>query len=234
MSAPFGGPPDLPFATEGSRRRCPSSPDDPRGAGGAAPAAQALPVVLLDPAGQRRRCGIAGRASTISCAPISITRAPTGRTTGRIGWPLVAPKNWRRCRPTTSWTSPTTCRRRWQGDAVAGGDRRLPMAARRRAGGLCRRVPAHRVSGRAQLVPLAQRRRVRVRIAAVLRAHDRRAVDLHLAARATGASISGRARSSACRTRPAPAWSAATCSTAPGTGCSRSRRPGSASCCWSS
>ena len=51
-------------------------------------------------------------------------------------------------------------------------------------------------------------------------------------ARATGASISDRERSIACRMRRAPASSAATCSTAPGTGCSRSRRLGSASYCW--
>ena len=45
---------------------------------------------------------------------------------------------------------------------------------------LCRRVRAHRLSGRPQLVPFAQRRRVRGRAAVVLRAHHRRAVDLHL------------------------------------------------------
>ena len=51
-------------------------------------------------------------------------------------------------------------------------------------------------------------------------------------ARVTGASISGRERSSACRIRPAPASPAATCSTAPGTGYSKSRRLGSANCFW--
>jgi len=45
-------------------------------------------------------------------------------------------------------------------------------------------------------------------------------------ARVTGASISGPERSSACRTRRAPVSSAVTCSRAPGTGCSRSRRLG--------
>lgn len=41
-------------------------------------------------------------------------------------------------------------------------------------------------------------------------------------------------QSSACRTRRAPASPAAICSTAPGTGCSRSRRSGSPNCCWTS
>ena len=58
-----------------------------------------------------RRCGIASRASTTSCAPISTTRAPTGRRTARIGSPPGAPRSWRRCRPITSWIWPTTCRR---------------------------------------------------------------------------------------------------------------------------
>ena len=40
--------------------------------------------------------------------------------------------------------------------------------------------------------------------------------------------------SSECRTRRAPVSPAVTCSRAPGTGCSRSRRPGSASCSWTS
>ena len=53
-------------------------------------------------------------------------------------------------------------------------------------------------------------------------------------ARAIGASISAPAPSSGCRRPPAPAWSAVTCSTAPGIGCSRSRRAGSASCSWNS
>jgi pimeloyl-ACP methyl ester carboxylesterase len=47
--APFGGPPDLPFDTE---RHPPGKPHHPRGAGGAAPAAQALSVVVLDPVGE--------------------------------------------------------------------------------------------------------------------------------------------------------------------------------------
>ena len=54
MSAPFDGPPALPFDTERDPPKAARRPDHPRRAGGAAPAAQALPVVLLDPAGERR------------------------------------------------------------------------------------------------------------------------------------------------------------------------------------
>ncbi len=51
-------------------------------------------------------------------------------------------------------------------------------------------------------------------------------------ARAIGASTSGRGRSSECGKAPAPAWSASTCSTAPGIGCSRNS-PRRSSGCWS-
>ena len=50
MSAPFGGPPVVPFATAGKPPA--RGARHPRGPGRPAAAAQALPVVLLDPAGQ--------------------------------------------------------------------------------------------------------------------------------------------------------------------------------------
>ena len=69
--------------------RRPPRPRHPCRAGSPAAAAQALPMVLLDAAGQRRTCGRRGRACTISCAPTTITRAPTGKPTSRSsskGW----------------------------------------------------------------------------------------------------------------------------------------------------
>ena len=95
-----GAPVRRRWAPAGGARR----PDDPRGARGAAAAAQALPVVVFDPARERQ-------ASTISCARIFTTRAPIGRRTSRIAWRRGARRSWRRCRPTTSWTWPTTCPR---------------------------------------------------------------------------------------------------------------------------
>ena len=234
MSAPFGGPPDLPFDTE---RHPPAVPAGPT----IHEALAALPRPrkhyqwwYSTRAGERSDVALpAGRPRLPARLLPSQERrlegqpaASAGRVVGgRAGEDADLLHHGPRRRHADG---------RGQGDAVTARDRRLPVAARRRAGGLCRRVSAHRVSGRAQLVPLAQRRRVRVRTAAVLRADHRRAVDLHLGHRATGASTSGPAPSSACRTRRAPVWSAVTCSRAPGTGCSRSRRPGSASCSWTS
>ena len=100
-------------------------------------------------------CTTRRRACMISCAPITITRARTGKTTRRI-----------RCK---SWSAgelaklPTyyvmdlakdmaaTVAR---GNAVGGGDRRQPMAAGQRAFVLQRRICAHRISGRPAMVSL--------------------------------------------------------------------------------
>ena len=111
MSAPFAGPPELPFATDGKPPRRPAEPDDPRGAGGPAAAAQALPMVLLDPAGQCADVALqAGRPRF----PARLFPPQERRLEGQppaSSSPPGAPRSWRRCRPTTSWIWPTTCRR---------------------------------------------------------------------------------------------------------------------------
>ena len=53
--------------------------------------------------------------------------------TSRSRSPAGRPTSSRRCRPTTSWTSPTHGRDGGQGDALARRDRGLPLAARGRA-----------------------------------------------------------------------------------------------------
>src|SRR3954451_10675538 len=109
LMTPFGGPPALPSATDGKEpappatptihwRRC---PDRASITSGTTRRGRPMP----------RSC-IANRACTISCAPTTTTRAPTGKATSRIGSPAGPPKNWRRCRPTISWTCLTTCRQR--------------------------------------------------------------------------------------------------------------------------
>ena len=52
MSAPFAGPPELPFNTDGKPLTGAREPDHTRGAGCPFTAPQALPVVLFDSAGQ--------------------------------------------------------------------------------------------------------------------------------------------------------------------------------------
>ena len=85
-------------------------PDDPRGARGPAAAAQALPVVLLDPAGQRADVALqAGRPRF----PARLFPPQERRLEGQpaaSSSPPGAPRSWRRCRPITSWICSTTCR----------------------------------------------------------------------------------------------------------------------------
>ena len=57
-------------------------------------------------------CGELRRVSTLSCAPIIITRVLTGRGTSHSSWALSRPARWRKCRPITSWISTKGCRRR--------------------------------------------------------------------------------------------------------------------------
>ena len=73
----------------------------PRCPGEARPAAQALPVVLLDATGQCRHVALpAGRARVPARLLSPQERRLAGRT-GRSGWRAGPPRNWRRCRPTT-------------------------------------------------------------------------------------------------------------------------------------
>jgi pimeloyl-ACP methyl ester carboxylesterase len=67
MSAPFGGPPPLPSGVDVT---APSGAGDVHAEPGAAgPAAQALPVVLLDPGGRSGTCSSARRVCMTFCAP---------------------------------------------------------------------------------------------------------------------------------------------------------------------
>ena len=125
----------LPFDTADAPPQPAAAPDCIHDELAALPrAAQALPVVLLDARGQRQHAARARRACTTSCAPTTTTRAPTGRATSPF-----------RCR---RWTADRTGqaadllrdgagpghgRDRGAGDADAAADRRLQMAARRRA-----------------------------------------------------------------------------------------------------
>ena len=77
MSAPFAGPPELPFDTA-RRARSPAAATSTR----ILPpwlAAQALSLVLLDARGRRRHAPLSAEAFTLSCAPTTTTRAPTGQ-----------------------------------------------------------------------------------------------------------------------------------------------------------
>ena len=161
MSAPFGGPPPLPFDTAMRARRRRGLGAGRRHlttTGRAAAAAQALPVVLLDARGRTRTCGTRRRACTPSCAPTTTARAPTGR-----------PNKPFRC---SRWTAAELAKLptyyvmdldKGMAETVApempsaAADRRLPLAARRGAARVQRRVRAHRLPGRAAVVSLRHR-----------------------------------------------------------------------------
>ena len=187
-------------------------------------------MVLLDPPGQRADVALqAGRPRFPARLFPPQKRRLEGRT-ARIRSPPGAPRSWRRCRPTTSWICSTTCRPRREGDAVGGRDRRLPLAARQRTRGLCRRIRAQRLPGRANWYRSRTSGAFEVGIAGVFRPHDRRAVDLHLRQERLGRLSAARfARKNAERGLHAHGRRAI-CSTAPAIGCSRSSPKRSAAC----
>ena len=80
MSAPFAGPPSVPFRRTSRRppRRRTSMPRSPRSRGRAS-----ITSGTTRRGRPTRTCGRPGRACTISCAPTTITRAPTGKPTSR-------------------------------------------------------------------------------------------------------------------------------------------------------
>src|SRR6516162_2026253 len=138
LMTPFGGPPDLPFATDGKEPAPPATPTIHEALAAPAQTAQALPVVLRDAAGQ--------------CPDHEL---PTGRA--QFPARLLPPQERRLEREQAASARRLDRRRtgedadllyhgpvrrhaggRRQGDAVGGGNRRQPMADRGGAGGLCR------------------------------------------------------------------------------------------------
>ena len=225
MSAPFDGPPDLPFAADGQPPRC-------RRARRSMRRWRRLPrprkhyqwYYSTRPANADDVALQAGRARL----PARLFPPQERRLEGEqavSAWRRGAPRNWRRCRPTTSWTWPTTCRRRWR--------RRCRPPPRSPPADGCPTaswpsMPASTSATGSRAACNWYRSRTsgasRVGAAAVRRPHDRRAVDLHLGQERLGRlPAAGRVRAHAGQP-PAPAWSAVICSTAPATGCSRSRR----------
>ena len=180
MSAPFGGPPDLPFDTE---RHPPAAPPSPT----IHEALAALP---------RPRKHYQWWYSTRS-ANAQMWHCRQGVHDFLRAYFHHKSADWKDNRPhrLAAWSAeelakmptyyimdladdmPTAVAQEMPSPQEIAACRWLPDEELAR---LCRRVSAHRLSGRPQLVPVAQRRRVRVRAAAVLRADHRRAVDLHL------------------------------------------------------
>ena len=98
-------------------------------------------------------CGKPRKASTPSCAPIIISRAPTGSRTSRSSSPHSPPVSSPRCRLTTLWISTRAWRKQWRrGNAVRGRDCRLQVASGRGAGRVRNRMGSDRLSGRFAVV----------------------------------------------------------------------------------
>ena len=202
MSAPFEGPP----APDSGRRRAATSMRRWRSC-----RVRASTISGTTPrAPPTRTCGIASRACTRSCAPTTTTRAPTGGRTSRSACKAGPPRNWRRCRPTTSWISA----RRWprRSRMKCRPPRKSPHADGCPTASL--RSTAGNTSATASPAACSG-------IGAARRGSTRRSCNCSPAGRstcrrcsspaaATGAPTSGPVRSSACRRARAPAWSAAT------------------------
>ncbi len=200
MSAPFAGPPALPFDTADQPPKDAAPGEDIHTA-----------LARLD----RPRKHYQWYYSTRP-ANDDMWRCPQGVHAFLRGYFHYKSADWtgNRPHPLQSWSAgrtgqdadllhhgprPEHGRDRGAGDAVGGGDRRLPLAARARACGLRRRVRAERVSGRAQLVSLPHLGAVRSRIAAVLRPQPSTCRRCSSPAAATGEPISAPALSSACK-----------------------------------
>ena len=150
MSAPFGG------ATGTARERAATgrvpTPRSTTARRAAAPA-QALPALLHDARGKRRHVAAARKACMLSCAPTTTTRARTGTPTSRIGSPSWSADEM--AKMPTYYVMDRTRHGADGGARDAGrcGDRKLPLASRRSAARLQRRVRTQRLSGRAAVVP---------------------------------------------------------------------------------
>ena len=86
MSAPFGGPPPIPFDTRPSTR--PASPRRPRATTSMRRWRRSRGRASITSGTTRRgrptrTCGRPSKACTTSCAPTTTTRAPTGKPTSR-------------------------------------------------------------------------------------------------------------------------------------------------------
>ena len=78
MSAPFGGPPSVPFGAAGRRKRRTSTRPSRHCRGRAS-----ITSGTTRRGRPTRTCGGRSRACTTSCAPTTITRAPTGKPISR-------------------------------------------------------------------------------------------------------------------------------------------------------
>ena len=97
-------------------------------------------MVLFDATSQRRHVALqAGRARLPArLLPSQERRLAAEQAASNCA--AGSPRNWRRCRPTTSWTCTRTCPRQWRTKCRRRRDRRLPMADRRRTACLQRRI----------------------------------------------------------------------------------------------
>ena len=204
MSAPFAGPPPLPFDTADAPPK--PKPEDPVHRDLAA-----LP---------RPRKHYQWYYSTRQ-ANADMHRAPQGVHDFLRGYYHHKSADWKDNKPSPlqGWTAselaklPTYYVMDLAKDMAAtvaeempsaAGDRRQPWLPDAELAVLQRRICPHRIPGRPAMVSLRHLGRIHPGIADLVRPHHRRALLLHLRASRTGASISAPACSRRCRRRPAP------------------------------
>ena len=227
MSAPFGGPPSLPFDT----------------ADEAAPAAAAAPSLdkyLDDLAKLSRPRKHYQRYYGTREADDNMRRAPQGIHAFLRAYYHVKSADWKQNKPfkLASFTADELAKmptyyimdlepghggNRRAGNAVGGRDRRLPVASRQRTRRVRGRIRAHRVSGR-RCNGIAAQAASSPPSLKPFPAAPSTCPPVSSPARATGASTRPPARSRGCSGSACTEWRGRIWSTAPAIGCSRSSR----------
>ena len=205
MSAPFGGPPALPFDTADApqRRGAALRPTDLRRTGGAEAAAQALPAVLLDARGQREHVARPQGVHAFLRAYYHMKSADwkqnqpasaRGQDRRRVGKAAALLRD-------GSGQGDGGDRR--AGNAVSGRDRRVQVAARRRAA-RCTATEYGRTGFQGGLRATASDRAADTPPSCrCFRPHDRRAVHVHRRQERLGSLSEPRRARAECRRSPA-------------------------------
>ena len=234
MSAPFAGPPVLPFSAAEGRSNASTAPlQDSRRPRGARPAAQALSLVLFDARSRRQHAQCPARHSRFPA------RLLPPQERGLETEPAVPAQGMERRRTGQAADLLRHGSRQGHGrdgggrDAVRIRDRRVPVADRRRTARLQRGIRPHRIPGRPAMVSMPDGRGAQRRPRSCSPAARSTCRHASSRARATGASTRSPAISSRCRQPPARKCWAVIWSMAPGTGCSRSSPSGWPNCFWS-
>ena len=180
MSAPFAGPPQIPFGTDAQGPRAASTaPSIHDELARARSSAQALSLVLLDAPRRRQHAQGTPRAACLPARLLPLQERRLEREQALSARGLGRGRAWQAADLLRDGARQGDGRERRPLHADGSRDRGVQVADRGGARRLQRGVRAHRLPGWAQLVPGAHVGPVRRRAGGVLGPHHRRAGDLH-------------------------------------------------------